>query len=209
MTKHRLDAEDHEFIEEIQALQGEEMPIDQDALLEPHEIEARRTPTQTELDRGEPSPDRETAAGPEATLDGLALDRLREGETDDPDVATEEGLTWVPPMDPPVRPDEDEAEGLVVAAGTGTSALDEPYDRHHRSGELPDEPELTARVREALRADSATSELADRLAIVTRGSTAVIRGQVADVDESDAIVEVAGRVTGIDEVVDETELPER
>jgi BON domain len=209
MTKHRLDAEDHEFIEEIQALQGEEMPIDQDALLEPHEIEARRTPTQTELDRGEPSPDRELAAGPEATLDGLALDRLREGETDDPDVATEEGLTWIPPMDPPVRPDTAEPEGLVVGAGTGTSALDEPYDRHQRSGELSDEPELTARVREALLADSATSDLADRLAIATRGSTVVIRGQVADVYESDAIVAVAGRVTGIAEVVDETELPER
>ncbi|HEY7132900.1 MAG TPA: hypothetical protein VH440_11645, partial [Candidatus Limnocylindrales bacterium] len=59
---------------------------------------------------------------------------------------------------------------------------------------------------EALRADSATSALADRLEIAVIGSTAIIRGQVDGIEDGDAIVEVASEVDGIDEVRDETEV---
>jgi hypothetical protein len=205
-SPRRPDPDDVAMIEEIQALQGEEMPVDQDALLDPSEFESRRTPTLTELDRGEASPDFETTEGQEATLDGLALDELRDGETDDPAVATEEGLTYVPPSDPPVRADPDDPEGADVAAGAAVSALSDPYDADHGSELLPNELDLTARIRDALQADSATSGYADRLAIGTRGSTAVVRGVVDDVDDSDTIVAVIERVDGIEEVVDETEL---
>jgi hypothetical protein len=58
--------------------------------------------------------------------------------------------------------------------------------------------------REALRADSSTSRLADTLVIGVVGSTAVIRGVVDDLDDGDSIVDVVGRVDGIDEVRDET-----
>lgn len=156
----RLDADDIALIEEIQQLQGEEMPIDQDALLEPDEIEQHRTPTLTELDRGEAAPDLEAVAGDVASLDGFASDELREGETDDPDVATEEGL------------------------------------------------DLTARVREALEADAATTDLADRLVIGTRGSTVVVRGVVDDINDTDNIAAVIERVAGVEIVIDETELPD-
>ena len=45
---------------EIQELQGEELPIDQDAILDPDEIDGPRRPTLTELDTGAASaPDRE------------------------------------------------------------------------------------------------------------------------------------------------------
>ncbi len=44
-TRGPLDPDDVALIEEIQSLQGEEMPVDQDAVLEPDEIESRRTPT--------------------------------------------------------------------------------------------------------------------------------------------------------------------
>ena len=202
----RLDADDVAFIEEIQSLQGEEMPADQDAVLEPDEFESRRTPTLTELDRGEPAPDPETVEGEVASLDGLAIGELRDGETDDPDVATEEGLTYVPPIDPPTRPDLDDPEGIEIAAGTAVSALDEPYDEDHASELLPDELELTARIRDALEADAATTDLADRLIVGTRGSTVVVRGIVDDVNDGDNIAAVIERVNGVDEVIDETEL---
>jgi osmotically-inducible protein OsmY len=42
--------------------------------------------------------------------------------------------------------------------------------------------------------------------IGTIGSRAVLRGTVLTVEDGDALVEVVGRVAGIDEVVDETEL---
>jgi hypothetical protein len=192
------------FLEGLQALEGEEMPDDQDAVLDPDEIEERRVPTQTEFDRLDPDgrvdDDADAIEGLGAGLDG----ELREGETDDPEVAAEEGLTWVPPIDPPVVAST-WSDDPVVAAGTGVSALDESYDS---PGVLnTEEGDLNERIREALRADSATSRLADVLVIGVVGKTAIIRGVVDDVDDSDAIVAVVERVPGIDDVLDETVFP--
>ena len=189
-TRGPLDPDDVALIEEIQSLQGEEMPIDQDAFLEPDEFEKPREPTLTELDRGDSAPDPEGLEGLASSLDMLAADDLREGETDDPDVATEEGLAYVAPSDPPFRVDPEDPEGIEVAGAA------------EDSGEL----DLTARIRDALERDAATTGYADRLVIGTRGSTAVVRGIVDDVDDSDAIVAVIESVDGIEEVVDETEL---
>ncbi len=69
-----------------------------------------------------------------------------------------------------------------------------------------EESELTGRIREALDADAATSGLADRLVIGTRGSTVVVRGVVDDIDEGDTVVAVIERVRGVEDVIDETEL---
>jgi hypothetical protein len=184
------------FLEGLQALEGEEMPADQDTVVDPDEIEGRRVPTQTEFDRLDPDGRGEADAD---EIDGLGggLGELRDGETDDPEVAAEEGLSWVPPIDPPVvaTPWSDDP---VVAAGTGVSALDESYD---------DAGELNERIREALRADSATSRLADELVIAVVGKTAIIRGVVDDDDDGDAIVAFVVRVPGIDDVLDETIYP--
>ena len=202
------DPDDVARIEEIADLQGDTMPIDQDAFLEPDEIEKHREPTQTELDRGDAAPDREGIVGLASTLDLLAAEELREGETDDPDVATEEGLTYVPPSDPPTRGDSEEPGGIEVAAGASVSALSDPYDDDHESELLSDESELTARIRDALEADAATTDLADRLIIGTRDSTVVVRGIVDDINDGDNIVAVIERVAGVEEVIDETELAE-
>jgi hypothetical protein len=193
------------FLEGLQALEGEEMPADQDAVLDPDEIEERRVPTQTELDRLDPDGRNEEDAD---AIEGLAgvEGELREGETDDPDVATEEGLSWVPPIDPPVVATPWSGDP-VVAAGTGVSALDESYDDDSAGVLNTDEDEITERIREALRADSATSRLADELVIAVVGKTAIIRGVVDDDDDGDAIVAVVERVPEIDDVLDETEFP--
>jgi osmotically-inducible protein OsmY len=71
---------------------------------------------------------------------------------------------------------------------------------------LAGEDELSARVREALRADAATSRYAESLAIDSRDQTVAVRGVVDDVDDSDNVVEVASRVIGVDEVVDELDV---
>ncbi len=189
-TPRSPDPDDVADIEEIANLQGEAMPVDQDAFLEPDEIETRRTPTLTELDRGESAPDPDAEDRETESLDGLALDDLREGETDDPDVAAEEGLAYVAPSDPPFRVDAEDPEGVEVAGAVGDS------------GEL----DLTARIRDALGADAATSGFADRLVIGTRGSTVVVRGIVDDIDDGDTIAGVIETVDGVEEVIDETEL---
>jgi hypothetical protein len=192
------------LVEQVQALQGEELPADQDAVLEPDDFEARRQPTLTEVDHGAPPPggdDRSTIG----SLDGLAIDDLREGETDDPIAATEEGLTYVPPVDPPTIASDD-PQGIDVAAGTGVSGSTEPFDASHHSEGLPGDLEMTSRIREALRADAATAPYAEQLRVVTIGSRAIIRGVVDDIEDADTIVEVVDRVDGIREVTDETTL---
>jgi hypothetical protein len=193
-------------IDDVIEIQGDEVPVDQDGILDPDELEHERTMTRTELDAGYTIPDREYAGGPESTLDDLDLDDLREGETDDPGVAVQEGLVYVPPIDPPVVADPEARDGIVPAAGIGVSAESEPYDDDHRGTDLDPGSELNVRIREALRADAQTSVLEDRLVVGTRGSVAVIRGVIDDVDDSDSIIEVVSRVNGISDVLDQTEL---
>ena len=136
------------------------------------------------------------------SLEGLASDELRAGETIDPLIAAEEGLAWIPPTDPVVVPD-DSPEGLRVAAGFGSSALDEPYDEDHHGELLPAEDEMTDRVREALRADAATSQYADSLKIDTEGGVVEVRGLVDDILDSDNILAVVSEVTGVIDVRDD------
>lgn len=174
------DRDSFEFVEELQALQGEEMPFDQDAVLEPDEIESRRQPTLTEIDHGAPPTDGVDDGPTIGSLDGLALDDLREGETDDAIAAAEEGLAYVPPTDPPPDPGDD-------------------------SGSMA-ELDLNGRVREALRADAGTADYADQLVVATIGSRAVLEGIVDGIDDTDVIVDVVSRVPGISEVDDRTTL---
>lgn len=115
-------------------------------------------------------------------LDSAQAGGLREGETGNPDIAAEEGLTWVPPVDPPDVPD---SEGLE---------------------DIADDDEMSARVRQALRADAATSRYAGELAIAALDGVVAIRGVVDDIEDTDNVLEVAGRVTGVAEVIDELDV---
>ena len=165
--------------EGLRAIEGEELPENQDAVLEPDEIVDPPEPTDTERYLGEPErvePDPDPA---NILLEG----GLREGETDNPWIASDEGQVYVPPTDPPVPP------------------IDDP-----EANELDVESDLTARVRDAFEADSATAELADRIEIGTIGGVVVLRGVVDEIDDGDALVEVASRVRGVTEVRDETEV---
>jgi len=198
-------------VDDVRELLGEEEPDEQDGAITIDEVETARRPTMTELDEGASTiPDRRYASedadpGALMSLDSASDSELRDGETDDPLVAIEEGQTWVPPNDPPTVPSDD-PQGIVVAAGTGVEGMDERYDDDHRSGDDLDESDLNGRIREAIRNDAATSVLADRLEIAVVGSTAILRGVVDDVDDGDALAAVIEQVDGIDEVRDETEV---
>ena len=66
---------------------------------------------------------------------------------------------------------------------------------------------MTARVREALRADAETSRYADDVGIESDGGLVLLRGMVDDLEDSDALVAVASEVNGVVEVRDELEVP--
>jgi hypothetical protein len=139
------------------------------------------------------------------SFESLTERELRSGETDDAGEASEEGLTFVPPTDPPVMAGDDGQP--EVAAGFSTSALDgEPFDADHHSGAMPLDDEVTERVRDALRAEAMTTEYADELDVETDGRVVILRGTVADLDDEDAVVSAAERVAGVSQVVDELEV---
>jgi hypothetical protein len=197
--------------DDIVSLQGDVPPIDQDAIFDVAEIERGREPTRGEQDSGAFTVvDRAYVAEEDdpslvTSLDAAIDTDLREEETDDPLVAIEDGFVYVPPSDPPVMP-SDAPGGIDVAAGIGTGDLDEPFDDSHRRSENLDEGDFNARIRDALRSDGSTAELADRLVIAVVGSTVVIRGQVDEIDDGDAIAAVVETVPGVTEVRDETEV---
>jgi hypothetical protein len=194
---------------DIAQLAGERPRDRQTAFVTTSEVDTLGSITDTDIYEGELDAgvhDDLPNEPPEQNLEMLTERELRAEETANPDVAAEEGITYVPPIDPPVVRSETSLEGVEVAAGFGVSALDEEYDEDHQSSLLPSEDEMTARIREALRADSTTTEFADHLAIGTRGGLVRVRGVVEDVDDSDNVVAVIERVDGVVEVIEELEI---
>jgi hypothetical protein len=182
--------------DELRAIEGEEPTDEQDATLDLDEVETPPEPTASDLDYGtgigaDPETREDRAGdGDVVSLDALVDSDLREGETDNPLVAIEEGMAYIAPSDPPLVPSDD-PEGVEVPGSSDTDGA---------------ESDINARIREALRADGATSVLADRVEIAVIGSTAIIRGQVDGLEDGDALVEVASQVDGIEEVLDQTEV---
>lgn len=201
-TNLPLNGPDLEGDAKLRQLMGDRAPEDQDTLPDADDIGDLGQLTITDTYQGE------LEAGVDDDLPGdhehlelLTALELREGETDDVMVAVEEGLTYVPPTDPPTVPGG--STDAEVASGLGTSSLEEPYDENHHSSFMPDDDEISARVREALRADAATTHFAHRIAVETRSGIVVLRGLVDDLDDSDNALAVAGYVAGVTEVRDE------
>jgi hypothetical protein len=123
-----------------------------------------------------------------------------------------EGEAPIEDQDAVVDPDEveDEQEDLPARLDYPplVSAPGDPDQIEVPGSEDQDEAEgsLNARIREALRSDASTSALADQIEIAVVGSTAILRGQVDGLEDSDALVDVASGVEGIDDVRDETEV---
>jgi hypothetical protein len=204
-----LDSSDSEMTEVLRQLRGDEPREDQDAVLRVDEIaepDEGLTGTERELGYLEAGVDPTGGIGEGVeSVESLIERELDSDETVDPYVASDEGVPWVPPVDPVVAPDAQDPEGLQVAAGIGVSALDEPYDADHHSTALLAEDEVTARVREALRADAMTTAYADALEIDTDGDVVTLRGTVADNDDLEAVLAVAAIADGIADVRDELE----
>jgi hypothetical protein len=202
-----LNPPDVDVADTLRELAGEEPRDRQDGILDTDQIEIRTGQvTDTELYEGESGlSDISPAIDSPESLEMLEDLDLRSDETTDADVAAEEGLPWVPPIDPPIVPSSD-PQGATIAAGFAGSALDEPYDLSHHAEGIPTEDEMTDRVREALRADASTTEYAETIEIETEGSTVILRGVVEDLEDDDNLVAVASTVAGVDEVIDELDV---
>jgi hypothetical protein len=178
-------------------------PADAGSLPDEDELDDSGEMTDTRMDEGElearaidsDQPDE----APDQRLESLVAAEARAGETDDAYEASDEGLAWIPPTDPPIRVGADgEPE---IAAGFATSADDEPFDADHHGELLYPADERAERVEEALRADSATTGIADQLRIEVDGGRVVIHGRVEDIEDEDDVVAVAEAVPGVTEVI--------
>jgi hypothetical protein len=182
-------------------------PADADPMPSADEIDRLGEITDTKIYEGElearPPDSDQPGHDRHENLESLAATELRDGETDDANEAAEEGLTWIPPVDPPLRIDDD---GPAVAAGFGTTATDEPFDQDHHGQAMFAVDEIEARVLEALRADAATAGLADAIAIDAEGARITVAGSVDDVDDEDAVVSVVEAVSGVSEVLSRLEI---
>ncbi len=181
---------------------------DQTAYIDDADVEPLQGITPTDLYEGDTDVNQVLAEGGAEQFDLLVEQELRAGETDDVIEAIQEGLTYIAPIDPPITTDYDSLESVGVAAGFAVSA--DPLDRvesidandNDRYFERGDD--MTALVRQALRADAATTHLADRLHIATINGIVVVRGLVDDIDDTDNIVAVISDLPGVQSVRDET-----
>jgi hypothetical protein len=133
--------------------------------------------------------------------EGDLAEEPRDGMTDDPLVAAEEGVPYDPPTDRVLTP---RADGSAEAAGsdpTDAGELDRADTVQMPDGTLPRDDELRADVVEALRASDVPA--GDRVQIAVSGSQVFVRGEVESVDVSDEILGIVGDVEGVDDVVDE------
>jgi hypothetical protein len=115
--------------------------------------------------------------------------------TNDSMTAADEAEPYITAVDPPVVPGG--RDGIRVADGFASS--DE--DAEERTG-APGDDEISERVYGLLRDDAITSNL--DLTVTTVDGVVHLRGTVEDIDDALQATEVASRVPGVVDVIDET-----
>ncbi len=121
-------------------------------------------------------------------------------------IAAEEGIPYMPPTDPVVRPSDDE-QGLAIATGFGETSDDEYRDTLATTAfgdGPPGDEDIRQQVVEALRSDAATIDLV--IDVIVRNGVVHLRGQVQTLDDAESAEEVASRVPTVREVIEELEV---
>ena len=137
---------------------------------------------------------------------GDLADAPAAGVSDDPTVATEEGVPYTPPSDRVIAPRR-AREAASDVAGTppddaGELAADDTISAP--TGELPQGDALLADVLAELRDSDVLA--GDRIEVAVSGRTVTLRGEVESVEVGDEIAGIAGDVPGVEEVIDETRI---
>jgi hypothetical protein len=134
---------------------------------------------------------------------GDLAEEPRRGMTDDPLVASEEGVPYDPPSDRVLTQPREGESGADVAGTDPTQAgeLEREDFVQPPDGERPRDDELQADVVERLRASDVVA--GDRIRVAAAGSRVWLRGEVESVDVLDEILGIVGDVPGVEDVVDE------
>jgi osmotically-inducible protein OsmY len=116
------------------------------------------------------------------------------------------GEPFFPPTDPVVTTDR--RGDAQVLGGFGATSLDDVAVARSASDREPGDEALVDAVRRELRQDALTTDLEVEVEVEVRDGVAVLRGTVADLVDAESFEEVAGRVPGIRDVLDRTEIAE-
>jgi hypothetical protein len=129
-----------------------------------------------------------------------------EGESDDPLVATEEGVPYVPPTERVLSEERWDEGGVDVAgsAATDEEELEQEADSDAERARGPRDEALLAEALAALRRSDLTA--GDRVQIDAAGSTIWVRGRVESIEIAEEIVALLGDLPGVTEVVDELDV---
>jgi hypothetical protein len=114
--------------------------------------------------------------------------------------ARQQGLTYTPPTDPPVMPDDDEPEGVAVTTGFAQNMEDSDPDvedlpPHVDNNDL----EIQEDVYQALRYNSETTHLTD-LQVEVNNGVVTIRGTVLDEDDIALVYDIVNELEGVVDV---------
>lgn len=137
---------------------------------------------------------------------GDLVDEPRRGMTDDPLVASEEGVPYDPPNDRVLSDPRNSGSGVERAGTDPTDAGELERDDMVQppDGEMPADDELRADVIETLRASDVPA--GDRLRVAVSGSRVMLAGEVESIDILDEILGIVGDVRGVTDVVDEVKV---
>lgn len=140
-----------------------------------------------ESDRNEPEPD-----------------FMNEVDTDSIDVTeVSEDEVYFPPVDPPLRVGISNGREDMIGGFESDSMASIEVDPS-ASGGGPGDEALADAIRRELCEDSATADLAVEVRV--EEGVAYLSGQVSDIDDVENAEEVAGRIPGVREVVEELEV---
>ena len=136
---------------------------------------------------------------------GDLVDEPPTGMSDDPLVATEEGVPYTPPTDRVLaQADGPEGPDLAGAAADDAEELERADNVQVPNAGRPTDGELAADVVETLRASDVVA--GDRIHVAAEGRRVILSGQVETIDVLDEILGIVGDVPGVDEVIDEVEV---
>lgn len=114
--------------------------------------------------------------------------------------SSETAEPWTPPTDPVIQPAANDQGGAQVVGEMNEPGVDDDIQQL-----IPQTDEdLGQNVVDALKSDAETADL--DLRVLVRDGVVTLRGKVPSLDDSDAAEEVAGRVPGVREVHDETDV---
>lgn len=138
-------------------------------------------------------------------IPGTEPDLNRELGTTDAQDATDEAEPFFPSTDPVIRIVPRELEGIEVSGGFAGTSMDDPqYDEESAVIDVPRDAEIAENVRIALQEDAATVDL--EVFVYVRNGVVHLRGRVPTLTDAELAEEVASRVPGVVDVVDELDV---